>query len=370
MSIPAFPLALSSDEIAQQLIELSRRAVDGVYALSRVREADVAYGVTPKSVVYQDGLVTLYRYTPRVEQPLQPPILITYALVNRPYMIDLQQDRSLVSGLLDRGLDVYLIDWGYPQRNDRWLTLDDYINGYIDTCVDIVRDRHQLDKINLLGVCQGGTFSLCYTALHQEKVKALITTVTPVDFHATRGLLNIWSGCSDESDPDCLGVNVDLMVEAMGNVSSDFMNFGFLMLKPFELGVQKYVDLIDLLPDRERALGFLRMEYWVFNSPDLAGEAYREFIKHFYQQNKLIKGQIEIGGRAVDLRRLTLPMLNIWAEHDHLVPAASAKALKAYVGARDFTERSYPVGHIGMYVSRKVQDVLAPSIAEWLRARA
>jgi polyhydroxyalkanoate synthase len=93
-------------------------------------------------------------------------------------------------------LDVYLIDWGYPSRGDRWLTLDDYINGYINNCVDVVRDRHNLEQINLLRICQGGTFSLCYSSLYQEKVKNLITMVTPVDFHINEGLLNVWGRCT------------------------------------------------------------------------------------------------------------------------------------------------------------------------------
>ncbi len=105
-----------------------------------------------------------------------------YALVNRPYMVDIQEDRSMVRNLLSHGLELYLVDWGYPDRGDMYLTLDDYINGYIDNCVRAVCERHGLDKINLLGICQGGTFSLCYTALHPSRVQNLITMVTPVDF--------------------------------------------------------------------------------------------------------------------------------------------------------------------------------------------
>ena len=133
-------------------------------------------------------------------------------------------------------MDVYLIDWGYPSRGDRWLTLDDYINGYINNCVDVVRDRHNLEQINLLGICQGGTFSLCYSSLYPEKVKNLITMVTPVDFHINEGLLNVWGGCTQGSK----AVDIDLMVDTLGNIPGDFLNLEFLMLKPFELGFQKY----------------------------------------------------------------------------------------------------------------------------------
>lgn len=363
--IPEFPLALTSEQIAQELIDMSRRAVEGVRALSQVRPEDVAYGITPKTAVYRDDLVTLYRYTPRVLAPMQPPVLITYALVNRPYMIDLQADRSLVRGLLDLGLDVYLIDWGYPKRNDRWLTLDDYINGRLNDCVDHLLRTLRLQQINLIGICQGGAFSLCYAALNPDKIANLVTMVAPVDYHVADGLLNLWMGAMGGAPT----IQPETMVEALGNIPGDVMNFGFLMLKPFELGLQKYLSLLDTLDDSAHSTNFLRMEKWIFDSPDQAGAAWAEFVRHFYIENGLIRGQIEIGGRRVDLRRITMPVLNLYAEKDHLVPPASSRALAGAVGGSDYTEVSFPVGHIGMYVSARVQQQLPQTIAAWLKAR-
>jgi polyhydroxyalkanoate synthase len=263
------------------------------------------------------------------------------------------------------GLDVYLIDWGYPARNDRWVTLEDYLNGYIDGCIDHIRQAHNLDKINVLGICQGGAFSLTYTALHPEKIKNLITMVTPVDFHVQDGLLNVWMGCGRPSS----AIQPELMVQALGNVPGDFMNFGFLMLKPFELGLQKYLSLLDMAEDMNQSANFMRMEKWIFDSPDQAGAAWLQFVNDYYIGNKLVKGGLEIGGQAVDLRNITLPVLNIFAENDHLVPPSSSKVLPQYLGTQDYTEAAFPVGHIGVYVSGKVQKQLPPTIADWLKAR-
>jgi polyhydroxyalkanoate synthase len=292
-------------------------------------------------------------------------LLISYALVNRPYMVDLQEDRSLVRNLLNLGLDVYIIDWGYPERNDRWITLDDYVNGYIDACVLHICEAHHLDQINLLGICQGGAFSLCYTSLHPERVKNLVTMVTPVDFHVTDGMLNTWMGCASETD----AMDPDLMVQALGNIPGDFMNFGFLMLKPFELNLQKYISMLDILDDEQKSANFLRMEKWIFDSPDQAGEAWRQFVEDFYLGNKLIQGEVVLGGQQVDLSKITMPVLNLYAEKDHLVPPSSSMVLKDYVGTEDYSVEAFPVGHIGMYVSGKVQSALPPRIAEWLKAR-
>ena len=360
-----FPLLLNPHETACELIDLNRKVLKGIENLSRIREQDIQAGASPKEEIYREDNLVLYHFTPMVDQPFRVPILIVYALVNRPYMVDLQEDRSLVRNLLKLGMDVYLIDWGYPGRADRWLTLDDYINGYINNCVDAVRERHGGGPINILSICQGGTLSLCYTALHPNKVKNLITMVTPVDFHVKEGFANLWAGC----DAGPKGMNFDALVDAFGNIPGEFMNLGFLMMKPFQLGLGKYLEMIDILDNEEKLRNFLRMEEWIFDSPDQAGEAYRQFMKDFYQGNKLIKGEVKIGGKPVDLSKVRVPVLNVYAEEDHLVPPPSSIALQRYIGSTDYTLRSFPVGHIGMYVSGKVQRDLPPTIAQWLKER-
>jgi polyhydroxyalkanoate synthase len=359
VSRAAWELGFRPDEVLHDLVEMNRKLLTGIDTLSRIRAEDITVSPSPKEVVWRDGRVTLYRFTPMVDQPHPIPVLIAYALVNRPYMVDLQEDRSLVRNLLLRGMDVYLIDWGYPGPTDRWLTIEDYVEGYIDDCVDVLRDRHGIEQINLLGICQGGTFSLCYSALHPDKVANLITMVTPVDFHRKEGLLNVWAQYAD----------VDLMVDALGNIPGEFMNFGFLMLRPWALNMRKYIDLLDILDDEKELMNFLRMEKWIFDSPDQAGEAYRQFMKDFYIGNKLVRDEVRIGGRDVRLRNVTMPVLNLYGTQDHLVPPASSTALEAHVGTKDYTVRSFPVGHIGMYVSGKVQRDLPPLIADWLLQR-
>ena len=359
----SFPPKFAPEETLQDLLKINRKILKGIETLGHIHEEDIQVGVSAKEEVYREDKLVLYHYIPLVDRPFRVPLLFVYALVNRPFMVDLQENRSLVRNLLKLGIDVYLIDWGYPGRGDRWLTLEDYITGYIDNCVDVVRERHGLEKINLLGICQGGTFSLCYASLRPEKIDKLITMVTPVDFHVDDGLLNRWTGCKVGSQ----SVSVDLMVDALGNIPGGFLNAGYLMLKPFLLGVQKYLDVIDIMDNEKELINFLRMEKWIFDSPDLAGEAFRQFVKDFYQGNKLIKGEVKIGDAPVDLKKIQMPLLNIYAEQDHLVPPASSRALENYCGSKDYKVISFPTGHIGMYVSGKVQNDLPPAIATWLK---
>ena len=351
------PFQIRPDEIVQEISDFNGMLAKGLNTLTEI--GDLEDGISPKYAVYKEDKMVLYNYEPRVEKQNPIPLLIVYALVNRPYMADLQEGRSMIQGLLDAGVDVYLVDWGYPDAGDSYLTLEDYINGYIDRCVDVIRDEHGLDKINILGICQGGSFSLCYTALHQEKIKNIITTVTPVDFHTKNDLLSKM----------VRHVDVDLLVDTEGNISGDDMNSAFLSLKPFQLMGQKYVDLVNILDDTEKLRNFMRMEKWIFDSPDQVGETIRQFTKQFYQENGLVKGTVKIGDDTIDLGNITIPVLNIYARDDHLVPPDSSKALGGCVSSKDYTELEFPGGHIGIYVSGKAQAMIPPTVGKWLDER-
>jgi polyhydroxyalkanoate synthase len=302
--------------------------------------------------------MTLYRYAPLARPAGLRPVLICYALVNRPYMMDLQEDRSLIRTLLHAGLDVYLIDWGYPDGADRFVTLDDYINGYLDRCVLRVLAAHDIEALNLLGVCQGGTFSLCYTALHPQKVQNLIAMVAPVDFKTPENLLSKW----------VQHIDVPLLIQS-GNLPGELLNLAFLALMPFRLTQQKYMGLAEMAGNSREFENFMRMEKWIFDSPDQAGAAFGEFIRWFYQENRLIQGTLEIGGRKVDLAKITQPVLNLFALRDHLVPPSASTALGAYIGSSDYSTAGIDTGHIGMYVSSAGLREVPATIVNWLSRR-
>ncbi|MBM4452243.1 MAG: class III poly(R)-hydroxyalkanoic acid synthase subunit PhaC [Chloroflexi bacterium] len=343
---------------AKEVERYTSRLLSTTETLLKTEDVDIA--TSPKDLVFQQDKVKLYHFRAKKNELCPVPLLVTYALVNRETMMDLEEGRSLIRNLLDRGIDIYMIIWGYPSRLDRFITLDDCIDIYMNDCVDYVRKERGLEKINLMGVCQGGTFTIIYTSLYPEKVQNMVAMVAPVDFDTDDGLLNVWARYMD----------VDLMVDTLGNIPGDFMNLGFLMLKPFQLMVDKYIGLVESAEDPALIQNFLRMEKWIFDSPDQAGETFRKFLNEMYRKNSLFKGELEIGGRKVDLKNINMPVLNIYAEQDHLVPPSSSKPLAGLVSSQDMTTTAFPVGHIGMYVSSKSQKELSPLIADWLLARA
>ena len=341
----------------EEFTNISSKMMKSYNTLNQIDSVDIA--TSPKTAVYNEDKLTLYRYDRDTDPTYKTPVVIVYALVNTYKMLDIQPDRSYIQNLLKAGLDVYLIDWGNPTKGDRYISMDDYVNGYINNCVDFVRKKNRVEKINILSICQGGTLSVIYSSLYPNKVKNLVTHVTPIDFSTNDGLLFRWSKDMD----------FDKLVDANhGLIPGDFLNQGFDMLKPM-MKVQKQQTLTNSLDDKDKLLNFLRMEKWISESPDQTGECFRQFMKDLYQQNKLIKGELEVGGKKVNLKNLTSPLMNIYATEDHLVPPAATIPLNDYVGSTDKELYSFKGGHIGVFVGGKSQKELAPAVTAWLKQR-
>lgn len=340
----------------EEMAEAGAKLLKGYEILKGIEDVDVA--TAPKQLVWQRDNIKLYHYE-RVGAPkIKTPVLISYALVNRQDMMDLQPDRSYIRNLLGLGADLYIMDWGYPTEADKYVTLDDYVNGYLNDAVEYLREEHSVDKVNLMGICQGGTFCVIYSALHPEKVKNLVTLVTPVEFSTNDGLLFRWAKDMD----------MDALVDNYGVIPGNFLNNGFALLKPMQQA-SKFSSLVSVIDDKDKLLNFLRMEKWINDSPAQAGECYRQFMKDLYQQNMLVKGELEVGGHRVNLKNITMPLLNIYATEDNLVPPAASIPLNDYVGSKDKELYKFQGGHIGVFVGGRSQKELAPAVANWLIKR-
>jgi polyhydroxyalkanoate synthase len=337
--------------------DLGARAAE---TLARLRLArDVEVGCSARRAVWSEEKTTLYEYLPLGGAPRarRRPLLVCFALVNRPYILDLQPDTSLIRRLLNAGFQVYMVDWGDPDDGDRLRELNDYLEQGLGGCVRHILAAHGIDSLDLMGVCQGGVFSLCYSALHPAQVANLVTLTTAVDFQTPDDLLSKWMRDLD----------TELLAQA-GNVPGDLLNALFLALMPFRLTQQKYVRLLTGGADQRAVEDFVRMERWIFDSPPQAAVALTQFVRWFYQENRLIRGTLELGGRAVDLRSVRAPLLNLYASADHIVPPAASAVMGRLIGSRDYTACAIDTGHIGMYVSRKAREEIPQRIIQWLEA--
>ncbi|MFP4347875.1 MAG: class III poly(R)-hydroxyalkanoic acid synthase subunit PhaC [Desulfococcaceae bacterium] len=351
---------IAVDLILKKLTESTEQAKSRAQKASEVLlgPLETSLSTTPFEVVYEEDRMRVKYYKPeKVEHKY--PLLIVYALINRETMLDLQPGRSVIQTFLDNGIEVYMIDWGYPTRKDQFLTIDDHVNMYMDNVVDFILDKHDLPHLNLMGICMGGAFSVMYSALHPEKIKNLVTTVTPTNFDTDTGLLHIWMRNTHAYD----------MGSAYGNMPGDLMNLGFLLLNPARLIIDKYVGFFEHIDNKDFVENFVRMEKWIFDSPDVPGATFRQFITDCYQKNLLIQNKLELDGKRVDLKKITMPLLNIYGKFDHLVPPEACEHLTKKVGSKDKEDICLDTGHIGIYVSSKCQRLFAPKIVAWLRER-
>jgi polyhydroxyalkanoate synthase len=323
---------------------------------------EVHLGITPHDIVFTENKLRLLHYRPLTEKACSIPLIMIFALVNRPYILDLKPGKSVVEVLLKKGIDVYLIDWGVPGDEDKNLNLDHYINRYIRQVVKKVKNISGSDKVSIMGYCMGGTMSVMYTSLYPEDVKNLILMTAGIDFKVDGGLLNLWG--------DKPNFDVDKFIEAYGNVPPEFLQTGFLIMKPVQNLVSKYVTLYENMENEDFIENFVAMEKWVNDNIPVPGEVFKEFIKYCYQENQLVENKLRVNGRVVDLTKIKCSVMNLIAEHDHLVPPASSIVFNDLISSKDKDMIVYPTGHIGLSVSSKALRDLWPKVADWLITRS
>lgn len=324
-------------------------------------ERAASAGCSLREAVWRRGRTVLYRYRalPFAGGTRARPVLICYAQVNRPYVLDLEPRSSLIRRLAASGFTVYLIDWGDPDRADSRRPLEGYLERHLGGCVTRILGAEGVSKLDLIGVCQGGTFSLCYTALHPRRIGNLVLMVTPVDFQTPADLLSRWAR----------GLEPRLL-RRVGNLPGAALSAAFLALAPYRLLQQKYVHLLARGPEPAALERFLRLERWVFDSPDQPATAFSQFLQWFYQENRLLTGRLALAGERVRLRGIRQPVLNVYATKDRIVPPAASLALRGRIGSGDYTELAVASGHIGVFVSERTGLDVPGAVGAWLAARA
>ena len=320
-------------------------------------------GVTPSEVVYEEDRLRVLHYTSSQPTQYHTPLVFIYALINRPYILDLKTGRSVVAQFVDRGFDTYLVDWGVPTHADRHLTLDDYINGYLPNVIEHVCERTESDQLSIVGYCMGGTMSAMYTSLHPAKVKNLMLLAAPIDFSTRSSLLNVWT------QPEYF--DVDKFVDTYGNCPPEFLQWQFLLLKPVQNLIEKPINFYERLDDDKFIEDFLTTETWLTDNIPIPGEVYRTFVKYLYQKNLLVQNKLPVGRHIVNLQNITCPVLNIMAAKDDLVPCEQSSPFNDLVGSKDRkTLLLNSAGHIGLAIGGRAQKELWPEASAWLGARS
>lgn len=294
------------------------------------------------------------------------PILVVYAFINRHYILDLLPEVSVMRSLLKSGFDIFATDWGTPSAYDKNLTIGHFVNKYMDKSVDFIRKITKSEKVSLLGYCWGGDLAIIYSALHPEKVKNLITIATPGDFELDDSLLSAWAKTMKEN----------YLLDTFGNLPGIMLNAAFILRNPIEYS-HKYFHFFEQPRSLESIAEFFAIETWLYDSPPIIGEIYREFIERCYKQNLLIKNRMRIEdsndntSMLVDLKNINMPFLNIIAKRDDLVAPDSSKALNnALTESYDKKLIEHNSGHVGLMIGKNAHKELWPEVGDWLKKRS
>jgi polyhydroxyalkanoate synthase subunit PhaC len=348
-------------QLASYLLEGTSQAAEATLRMLRDPYPldDEPSGATPFEVIYEGDLVKLRHYSTGSKSS-DTPLLVVYALIKRPFILDLMPGRSVIETLTQCALDVYLIDWIPPTRADSWRGFDDYVNCELHDIVRAVQKHSGSSEVNILGYCFGGVLSLMWTALYPETVKNLITLATPADTNiADSPLFAVAGKMHDALEP---------LLETYGNCPGWFINTCFKSMAPVHHAVSKYVDLYKNRQGVGYAEMFRLFERWINSDVPMTGTIFREVADQLFGRNLLIRSEFRVGDTRIDLKNITCPLLNVIGEYDDVVPPRSSFAIGAATASRDAIELLYPAGHVGTAVSGGAQRKLWPRVAKWLES--
>lgn len=317
------------------------------------------FAFTPSEIFREFDKVKVLRYLPQTKNTFPIPILLVPSLINKYYILDLLPKKSYVDFLVKQGFKVYLIDWGVVDDADKFLTLEKYIETYLAKAVREIAKNEGVKKVSLLGYCMGGTMALIYAALFPNTVKNLVLLATPSDFH-NNSLLSIWA------KPEYF--KVDSLVDNYGNIPVSTLQSAFQMLKPVKT-FTRFVDLFENADNEEFVETFLAFDYWANDAIPVAGETFRKFVKDCFQENLLIKNEMQMNGKTINLQKIKCPVLNVIAEHDNIIPPESAEAVMSKIKSRDAEILKVKGGHHGITIGSSALNFVWKKTADWLAQR-
>ncbi len=277
------------------------------------------------------------------------PVLFVPSLVNRAYVLDLDEGASLMRYLAGHGLRPLLLDWGWPGPVERRFTLTDHIAGRLERAILAAPEG-----LILAGYCMGGLLALAAALRRPDRVAGLALLATPWDF---------------STDPQAAGLarllpGLEPLMEPMGALSVDVLQSLFAMLDPYSIP-EKFRAFGRLDPASPRARRFVALEDWLNDGVPLAAPVARETIGGWYGSNSPARGEWAVAGLPVNPGDWRGPAFVAIPARDRIVPPASALPLAAAIPGA--TVHIAQAGHIGMVAGQGAEAALWRPLLEWLR---
>lgn len=351
-----------SSSVLEQLAGFEKR----VCTFTRTINSKARIAQTPKTMVWTLNKAKLYRYdsSPGAKPRHRVPLLLVFAIMNRPYILDLRPGNSFVEFMVERGYDVYLLDWGSPGLEDKNLKFDDYALEYLPRAIRKVKELSNSEEFSMLGWCIGAIITTIYAALlPNEGLRNLLLLTAPLDFSNRERLT--FAKWTDEKY-----FALDKVLAAFGNMPGEMIDYGAKALKPVENFLGTYWKLWDNLDDARAVTAWQAMHTWVTDNIPIAGAAYRQLITDLYRENLLIRNRMRIRNHIVNLSRIRANLFTVIAEGDHITPPCQSESIMEKVSSRDKQLYRIPGGHIGIMAGSAAHRTTWPHLETWLAARS
>ncbi len=363
-------------------------------------------------ILYKKDNVRLIRFIADYDKSTanngKNPLLIIYAPINQFHIMDINPNRSVVKSLLSKGIDVYLLDWGYPTSKYDRLSLYDYVT-YVRDAVQFIqkqsstfisvdmqeeikdKNTNQMNleikntkkndlidksgsdtssssnrvnqnstypeqKISILGYCWGGIIALCYASLHNNDIRNLTLLAVPVDSSKDQTILSTWAK----------NLNADKIIDEFGHLNGQVLDIGFMMRNPMRYTIDKYLTMAKKYNDKEFMDIFRSVEEWLYNTPNIPGKLFKDIINECYKNNSLVKNNMRVNNEIINLKKINVPIQTIVAENDDLVSPESTMEIENCVSSNTKKMIKFKGGHVGLCVSGSAHSQLWPEVADWI----
>ena len=338
--------------VERQARERLHLFADGV---RRYRRAPRPARPAEPPAIWREGSTRLLDYgttAPGAEQA--PVVLVVPSLVNRYWVLDLDEERSLLRHLARQGLRPVVVDWGAPEADEGAFTLTDYIAGRLERALDFCRGLNG-GPVAVVGYCMGGLLALALAQRRPADVRALCTMASPWDFHIAYGdLVRVM---------EVLLPLMEAVIGLFGVMPVDMLQAMFAGLDPF-MTPDKFRRFALMDPLSDQARRFIQLEDWLNDGVPLAGPVARECFRDWHLHNTPPRGDWQVGGVAVDPARVPCPALVIVPEKDHIVPPESSRALGPALPRGEVM--SVQAGHIGLVSAARAPGEVYRPLAEWI----
>ncbi len=341
--------------------EFERAMLRNIKGLDYFASPAPVLGASTKETLIARGPLRFYHYKPLVDDVYRVPVMLVMATTNRGYIFDMVPGQSFVEFLLKQGFDVFMVDWEAPRADEKHLAMEDYVGDFLPQCVAKVAEVTGESDLSVVGYCFGGVLSILWASLYAgDNLKNLVTFTTPVNFDGMPAF-QAWS--------DKRFFDVDRMVDTLGNCPAELLYTSFDLLRPGGR-IAGNIRLWDNLWNDEFVKSYRMFDRWAADMLPLAGEYFRQTTKQLMWDNALMKRTMTVGGRNVDLSRITVPFLHVTAKHDHIVPAAASEPLIDMIGSIDKEAVVLKGGHVSLVAGGNAIKRLWPQIDRWLGERS